>query len=121
MMRANTRNRHVHGGYTQIDDTLSNVTHIDDNESEHVIKHEALLQSHSANIRESEQSIVNENILQNYSENVDKLCSMENNEQEDEHIESLKPSYFKIFECGRSMLDKLDVSYELTCMASKEP
>ena len=121
MMRANTRNRHVHGGYTQIDDMLSNIIHIDDSVSEHVIKHEALSQSHSANIRESEQSIVNENILQNYSEDVDKLCSMENNEQEDEHIESLKPSYFKIFECGRSMLDKLDVSYEIMCMASKEP
>ena len=27
------------------------------------------------------------------------------------------PSYFNIFECGRNILDRLDVSYERACMA----
>ena len=70
------------------------------------------------------------NLLQNYSADVDKLCSTEIDiseyaitEQKDaEYEESLVtkevPSYFNIFECGRNLLDRLDVTYEQACMAT---
>ena len=30
------------------------------------------------------------------------------------------PSYFKIFECGRNLLDRLDVAYDQACMTTPQ-
>ena len=42
------------------------------------------------------------------------------NKQKDAKIEVTYdvPSYFNVFECGRNILDRLDVSYERVCMAT---
>ena len=43
-------------------------------------------------------------------------------EKDEEYNESAVtkevPSYFNIFECGRNLLDRLDVTYEQACMAT---
>ena len=77
---------------------------------------------------ELKQSIVNKTLLQKYSADVDELCSTEIDipeytitEQKDSEYEEFSvtkevPSYFNIFECGRNLLDRLDVTYERACM-----
>ena len=43
----------------------------------------------------------------------------------DEHIKPsanvIEASYFNIFECGRNVLDKLDVTYQIAFAASEKP
>ena len=86
--------------------------------------HEGSSQSCSTNEGESKRSIVNETLLQNDSADVGELYSIEKEipeytitEQKDtEYKESSVtkevPSCFNIFECGRNLLDRLDVTYE---------
>ena len=92
--------------------------------------YEGLSQSCFKNEGKSKGSIVNETLLQNYSADVDELCSTEKDKSEysireqkyAEYKESLVtkevPSYFNLFECGRNILDRLDVTYEQACMAT---
>ena len=108
----------------------SNVYSTDEDESKRVIVHEGLSQSCSTNEDKSKQSIVNETLSQKYSADVDELCSTEKyisdytiTEQKDTDYEDYSftkevPSYFNIFECGRNLLDRLDVTYERACMAT---
>ena len=68
--------------------------------------------------------------MQNYSADVDKLCSTEKDtseynvtEQKDAEYKEYSatkevPSYFNIFEYGRNILGRLDVTYEQVCMAT---
>ena len=61
---------------------------------------------------------------------VDKLCSTEKDvsdytiteqkgaEYKESSVTKEVPSYFNIFECGRNLLDILDVTYERACMAT---
>ena len=79
---------------------------------------------------ESKCSIVNETLSQNYSANVSELCSTEKDiseytiteqkyaEYEESSATKEVPSYFNIFECGRNLLDRLYVTYELACLAT---
>ena len=73
-------------------------------------------------VRESECNIINETLLQNGSSDVPTNVITEL--KYDEHIEpsvSVKEaSYFNIFECGRNLLDQLDVIYQRAFTASEK-
>ena len=130
MMRSHNLNRNDYGGYTKMTAPSSNVYSTDEDESKRIIVHGGLSQSCSTNEGESKRSIFNKILSQNYSADVDKICSTEkdiseytiNKQKDTEYKESSftkeVPSYFNIFECGRNILDRLDVMYEQVCMAT---
>ena len=72
-------------------------------------------------VSESECNIVNETLSQNNSSDVTTNVSTEL--KYDEHIEPSvivkEASYFNIFECGRNILDQLDVTYQRAFTASE--
>ena len=74
-------------------------------------------------VSKSERNIVNKKLLQNNSSDVPTNVITEL--KYDEHIEpsvSDKGSnYFNIFECGRNILDQLDVTYQRAFTASAKP
>ena len=39
-------------------------------------------------------------------------------EQKESSVTKEVPIYFNIFECGRNILDRLDITYEQACMAT---
>ena len=69
---------------------------------------------------ESECNIVNKTLLQNNSSDV--VINVNTVLKYDEHVEpsaNVKgASYFNIFECGRNLLDQLDVTYQRAFTAS---
>ena len=82
--------------------------------------HETLPENQSKDVSESECNTVHETLSQNNS--VDVLDNVITVLKDDEHKEpsvtvKLK-SYFNIFECGRNLLDQLDVTYQRAFMAS---
>ena len=92
--------------------------------------HKTLSHSCSTDEDESKVIIVNKNLLQSCSTEEDKLCSTEEEksectitEQKDANSEVIynMPNYFNvfnIFKCGRNLLDRLDVSYKRSYMAT---
>ena len=77
----------------------------------------------SMDVSKSECKIVNETLSQNDSSDVPTNVITEL--KYDEHIEpsvSVKvSSYFNIFECGRNLLDQLDVTYQRAFTAYEKP
>ena len=93
---------------------------------------------------ELKEFLLDKNILQIYSTDGDESksiivdkCSMDEDKQECVHKNIIKqkdanieaeyektsvidevPTYFNIFECGRNILNRLDVTYERACMAT---
>ena len=82
--------------------------------------HEPLLEILSKDVSESECNIFHETLSQNSSSEVPTNIITEL--RDDEHIEpsvnDKGSSYFNIFECGRNLLDQLDVTYQRTFTAS---
>ena len=103
----------------------SDFNYTDEDESNNSIVHEPfdepLLENLIMDVSESECNIVNENSSQSDSSDVPTNVISELNY--DDHIEpsvSVKEaSYFNIFECGRNLLDHLDVSYQRAFTASE--
>ena len=130
MMRADTLNWHDYGGYTEMTAPSLNVYSTDEVGSKCIIVHETLSQNFSTEKGKSKQSIVNETLSQNYSTDVEKLYSTEigisehtitktkGTEYEEYLVTKEVPSYFNIFECGRNLLERLDMTYEQACMAT---
>ena len=55
------------------------------------------------------------------SQNINKQKGAKNEAEYEEYsVTDEVPSYFNIFECGRNILNRLDVTYERVCMATKE-
>ena len=75
------------------------------------------------NVSKSECNIVNGNLSQNNSSHVPTNVITELNY--DEYIEpsvsDKGSSYFNIFECGRNLLDQLDVTYQRAFPESAKP
>ena len=125
MMRCGENNHHVHDGYEEDMALSSDVNDTDKDESKNSIVHEPFDEPSSENlsmdVSESECNIVNETLSQNDSSDVTTHVITELNY--DEHIKpSLivkKASYFNIFECGRNLLDQLDVKYQRAFTASE--
>ena len=71
-------------------------------------------------VSESECNIVHKTLSQNNS--LDVLTNVITELKDDEHIEhsvvEKVTSYFNIFECGRNLLDQLDVTYQRAFTAS---
>ena len=95
----------------------------DEDESNNSIVHDHFDKPSSENLimdeSESECNIVNETSSQSDSSNVNTELNY------DDHIKPLanvkETIYFNIFECGRNLLDKLDVTYQREFAASKKP
>ena len=120
MLRYDEYNRHVHGGYAEETAPSSNVKDTDKDESKEIIVHETLLENLSMDVSESECNIVHETLPQKNSSDVPTNVITEL--KYDKHIEpsvsDKGSSYFNIFECGRNLLNQLDVTYQRAFTAS---
>ena len=128
MFRCGDDNHHVHDVHDGCEEEMapsSNFNDTDEDESEEYIVHEPFDEPSSDNlsmdVSESEFNIVNKTLLQNNSSYV--LTNVITELKYDEHIEpsvsDKGSSYFNIFECGRNVLDKLDVTYQRAFIASE--
>ena len=130
MMRADDLNSQVYPLRTEMTDPSSYVFSTDKNESKGIIVHKHLSQNCSTDKDESKCSIVNKTLSQNCSADKEKVSSTEEDKSECTITEQRGvknevtydvPDYFNVFnvfECGRKLLDKLDVSYERAYMAT---
>ena len=120
MMRSDEHNRHMHGIYAEETAPSSNGNVIDEDKSKEIIVHKNLLENQSKDVSESECNIVHKTLSQNNSADVPSNVIMVL--KDDEHIEpsviEKGTSYFNIFECGRNILDQLDVTYQQAFMAT---
>ena len=82
--------------------------------------HGGLLESCSTDVRKSESSIVNKTLLQSNSVDISEYTITEQKDKEYKESSVTKEvtSYFNIFECGRNLLDRLDVTYQRAFMAT---
>ena len=83
--------------------------------------HETLPENNSTDVSESERNIVNETLTQKNSADLPENNIREfKDEEHKEHLVTEKvKSYFNIYECGRNLLDHLDVTYQRAFMATK--
>ena len=72
-------------------------------------------------VSESECNIVNETLSQSNSSDVptNVITELNCNEDIEPSVIVKGASYFKIFECGRNILDQLDVTYQRAFTASE--
>ena len=65
-------------------------------------------------ISESERNIVHETLSQNNPSDVptDFITELIDDEHIEPSLTDKRSSYFNIFECGRNLLDQLDVTYQ---------
>ena len=82
--------------------------------------HETLSEIKSIDVSKSECNIVNKTLLQNNSSDVpdNVIMELKDNEDKEPSVTQKVTSYFNIFECGRNLLDKLDVTYQRAFMAT---
>ena len=113
----------MHGSNVEETYLSSNINVTDEEESKGIIFHKNLLENLSKDVSESECNIVHETLSQNNSTDVSANFITEL--KDDEHIEpsviEKGTSYFNIFECGRNLLDQLDVMYQQAFMATPVP
>ena len=91
----------------------SKVNVTDKNKSKQIIVHKNLSENSSTDVSESERNIVNKNVSQNNSANVSQYTITELKEKEYKEPSVTKEVniYYNIFECGRNLLDRLDITY----------
>ena len=127
MMRCGENNHHVHDGYgkemvpsSDVNDTDEDK---DEDESNNSIVHDIFDEPSAENIimeeSESECNIVNETSSQSNSSNFTTELNYDDHIKRSANVK--EASYFKIFECGRNILDKLDVTYQIAFAASEKP
>ena len=111
MMRPDNLNWYDHGGYTEITASSSNINDKDKDESKRIIVHETLSENSSTDVSESERNIVNKTLSENNSAEVSEYTTTELKDKEHKEPSVTKEvkTYFNIFECGRNLLDQLDV------------
>ena len=82
--------------------------------------HEGLLENCSTDVSESKQNIFNENLSRNNSADLSDYTIMElkDKEYKEPSVTKEVTSYFNIFDCGRNILDRLDVMYQQALMAT---
>ena len=120
MMRSDKLNRHNHVGYTEMTAPSSNINVKGKDESKEIIVHETLSNIKSKGVSESECNIVHETLLQNNSADVpdNSITELKDEEHKEPSVTEKVTSYFNIFECGRNLLDQLDVKYQRAFMAT---
>ena len=79
---------------------------------------ENLSESISKDVSESECNIVHKTLPQNSSADVPEnvITELKDNEHKEPSVIGKVTSYFNIFNCGRNLLDQLDVTYQQTFM-----
>ena len=115
----------VHTGYEEDMAPSSDINDTYEDESNNSIVHETFHKHSSENIymdvSESECNIVNKTISQNNSSDVptNVITELKYNENIEPSVSDKGASYFNIFECGRNLLDQLDVTYQRAFTASE--
>ena len=125
MMRCGENNHHVHGSYEKEMAPSSDINDTDEEKSNNSIMrkpfHKPSLENLYMDVSESECNIINKTLSQFNSSDVPTNVITELNY--DEHIEHSvivkEAIYFNIFECGRNLLDQLDVMYQRAFTASE--
>ena len=114
MMRSDQLNRRNHGSYAEETDPSSNIIVMDTDKSKEIIVHKTLLENKSKDVRESECNIVHKTLLQNNSADVpdNLIIELKDDEHKEPSVTEKGTSYFNIFECGRNILDQLDITYQ---------
>ena len=124
MMRSDEQNCHVHGSYAEETAPSSDVNDTDEDESNNSIVlepfHKPSSDNLSMDVSESECNIVHETLLQENSTDVPEnvITELKDGEHKEPSVTGKVTSYFNIFECGRNLLDQLDVTYQWAFMAS---
>ena len=112
MMRPGDHKQHVHNNYEKETASSSDVTDTnkdtDEDESNHSIARSFDEPSSENQDSESDHNYVNATTKLNHNEYIKPSASV------------IEASYYKIFECGRSVLDKLDVTYQKAFTASEK-
>ena len=82
--------------------------------------HKTLSENLSMDVSESEYNIVHRTLSQNNSSDVptNVITEFKDNEHKEPSVTGKVTSYFTIFECGRNLLDQLDVTYQRAFMAT---
>ena len=111
-MRSGETNHHVHDSYGKETASSSNVKdmdkYTDEDESNHSIAR-SFEEASSENLEsESDCNIVKSTTELNFNEHIKPSVNV------------IEASYFNIFKCGRSVLDKLDVTYQSAFAASEK-
>ena len=82
--------------------------------------HETLSENNSKDVSESERNIINENLSQNNSADApnNTITELKDQEHKEPSVNEKLKIYFNIFECGRNILDRIDVTYQRSFMAT---
>ena len=120
MMRSDKLNRHNHSSYTKMTAPSSNVNVTDEEKSKQIIVHKTLSEKNSTDVRESERNIANKTLSENNSVDVPEniITELQDEEHKEHSVTEKVKSYLNIYECGRNLLDQLDVTYERAFMAT---
>ena len=84
--------------------------------------YKTLSENNSKDVSKSERNIVNETLSQNNSADVPQntITELKDEENKEPSVTQKVTSYFNIFECGRNILDQLNVKYQGAFMATPE-
>ena len=120
MMRYDEHNCHMRGIYAEETAPSSNVNVTDTNESKEIIVHKTLWENQSMDVSESECNIVHKTLFQNNSADVTEnfITELKDNEHNKPSVIGKVTSYLNKLECGRNLLDELDVTYQRAFTAS---
>ena len=94
---------------------MSSIVNVmDEDESKEIIVHETLSQNNYNDVSKSECNIINETLLQNNSEDLPEntITELKDEEHKEPSVTDKVKSSFKIYKCGRNILDRLDVTYQ---------
>ena len=129
-MRADALNLHVYPAGTEMTGTkqipTSHVYYKDESELKEFLVDENLSQICSRDKDESKGIIVDAystkgGRIRMRSQKINKQKNAKNKAEYEEHsVTDEVPSYFNIFECGRNILNIIDVIYERACMATQK-
>ena len=103
-------------------DPYLNVNATDEDESKRIIVHENLSKNCSMGVSESKCNFVNKMLSQNNSADVSEytITELKDKEYKEPSVNKEVKSYFNIFECGRILLDRLDVTYQQAFMTTPQ-
>ena len=120
MMRSDNLNWHYHGGYTEMTALSLNVNSTDEDESKRIIVHKGLSDNFSTDVSKSKRNTVNETLSHNNSKEISEYNNTElkDKDYKEPSVTKEVTSYFDMFECGRNLLDKLDVTYQRAFMST---
>ena len=84
--------------------------------------HKTLSENNSKDVSKSERNIVNETLSQNNSADIPEntVTELKDEEHKEPSVTEKVTSSFNILQCGRNLLDQLDVTYQRAFMATPD-